>query len=118
MPYLLGKEPTLRGRQYINLRTLNHRSNTWDGGKDTKTNTIGTAVALISDEYKIMRLHQDAKNKNDYSYSFHHLPDMVGKVNPTKSLIEDYYVDTSEDLMKKESMIKEFEQLMEGMGRD
>jgi len=114
MPYLLGQKPPLKGRFYINFRTLNHRSNTWDGGKDTKGKTIGSCKALIADDCKIMRLSQDAKNQRQYSYAFHHQQDMVGKERPRDSLKEDYYEDTDNNPDKKAAMVEQLERLLEG----
>ncbi len=46
MPYLTGQKRPLQGRQYLNVRTLNHLSNTWDGGRDTEGTTIGSSITL------------------------------------------------------------------------
>lgn len=112
MPYLLGQKPPLTGRQYLNTRTLNQRSNTWDGGKDTKGETEGICIALIADDYKIMKLWQDAEQKDKYSYAFHHLPNMIGKQAPKASLREDYYSDTASNPEKKEKLIKRLEEIL------
>jgi arylsulfatase A-like enzyme len=114
MPYLMGQKPPLKGRLYINHRTLNHRSNTWDGGKDTKEKTIGSCIALIADDGKVMKLSQDVKDKSKFSYAFQHLPNMVGKERPKASLKEDYYKDTANNPKKKERMIKQLEELLKG----
>ncbi|MEN1680837.1 MAG: sulfatase-like hydrolase/transferase [Planctomycetota bacterium] len=114
MPFLMGEQPPLTGRRYINLRTLNHRSNNWDGGRDTEGETIGSCTALIADEWKLLRLEQDHKQKSDYSDALHHLPDMVGKPRPRASLREDYYGDTSSNPARKDALIRELEELLQG----
>ncbi len=114
MPYLMGRKPPLKGRQYVNLRTLNHRSNTWDGGRDTEGTTTGTCIALLVDDYKIMRLVQDATKKDKYTYQLQHLPKMIGKEKPRASLVEDYYKDNIDDPQKKAALIQQLEHLLEG----
>jgi len=114
MPYLMGQEPPLKGRAYINHRTLNHRSNTWKGGRDTKGKTIGSCTALLVDDCKVMRLAQNEKKPEAYSYAFHHLPNMMGKDQPKAELKEDYYEDTDMSPEKKMAMIKQLEHLLEG----
>jgi arylsulfatase A-like enzyme len=113
MPYFMGQKPPLTGRRYVNLRNLNHRSNTWDWGRDTQGKTMGRGVALLIDDYKIMRLAQDSEKKDVYSYQLQHLPDMIGKPKPRASLVEDYYNDNVQDPKKKEDMIKEIEALFQ-----
>lgn len=114
MPYLLGQKPPLTGRQYLNVRTLNHRSNTWDGGRETQGTTIGSSVTLLVDDFKIIKIWQDRTKHDKYSYQLQHLPDMVGKPKPRSSLIEDYYEDNINDPEKKEAMIKQLESLLQG----
>ncbi len=114
MPFLSGRKPPLKGRRYINLRTLNHRSNTWDGGRDTEGKTTGFCTALIADDYKIMRVGQDTARPDEFFYVLHHLPDMVGKASAEASLEEDYYYDTSSDRSKKAALVVELEELLKG----
>ena len=57
---------------------------------------------------------QDTKKKDEYSYLLHHLPNMVGKKKPRASLVEDYYKDNVSDPQKKEALIKQLEELLEG----
>ena len=114
MPYLTGQKPPLRGRQYLNERTLNHLSNTWDGGSNTEGTTIGSSITLLVDDFKIMKIWQDRAKKDQYSYQLQHLPDMVGKPKPRASLVEDYYEDNVNDPEKKEAMIKQLESLLQG----
>ncbi|MEQ8849183.1 sulfatase-like hydrolase/transferase [Botrimarina sp.] len=114
MPQLAGQKPPLEGRLYLNLRTLNHRSNTWDGGRDTEGETIGSCTALIADEWKLIRLTQDRRQKHDFSYALHHLPDMVGKPLPQNSLVEDYYSGTSDNQTQKNRLIRQLEELTDG----
>ena len=95
-------------------RRNSHRLNTWNGGKDTKGKTIGSCIALIADDCKVMKLSQDVKEKSKFSYAFHHLPNRVGKERPTVSLKEDYYKDNANDPKKKERMIKQLEELLNG----
>lgn len=111
MPHLSGQQPPLKGRLYVNLRTLNHRSNTWDGGRDTEGNTIGTCTALVADEWKLIRLIQDWRQGQVVSYALHHLPDMVRKPLPQTSLVEDYYDDTSGNEAMKHHLIRQMEAL-------
>lgn len=111
MPFLMGDKPPLTGRKYVNLRNLNFRSNTWDGGRDTPGKTMGACVALIVDDHKIMRVAQDGSKKGEYSYQLQKLPDMTGKPKPHESLAEDYYSDNVQDPKKKEDMIKRIEAL-------
>jgi len=118
MPYLMGKEPPLKGRAYINQRILNHRSNTWKGGRDTKGKTIGFCTALLVDDYKVIRLAQDEKKPEEYSYVFHHQPNMIGKDQPQAELKEDYYKDTDISPEKKDAMIKQLDHLLEGTNLD
>ena len=106
--------PTDLNLPRFNLRTFNHRSNTLDGGRDTKTETVGSCTALIADEWKLFRLTQDRRQKRDFSYALHHLPDMVGKLLPRSALIEHYYGDTSGNRVKKQTLINELEALMRG----
>jgi arylsulfatase A-like enzyme len=114
MPYLTGQKQPLQGRQYLNVRTLNHLSNTWDGGRDTEGTTIGSSITLLVDDYKIMKIWQDRTKMDNYSYQLQHLPDMVGKPKPWSSLMEDYYEDNINDPQKKEAMIKQLESLLQG----
>ena len=119
MPYLMGKEPPLMGRAYINLRTLSQKSNTWKGGRDTKGKTIGSCIALLVDDCKVMRLAQDEKKQEEYSYAFHHLPNMIGKDRPKAELKESYYESTDNNHPeKKKAMIKQLEKLLEGTNLD
>ena len=119
MPYLLGEEPPLTGRAYINLRTLNHRSNTWKGGRDTKGKSIGSLTALLVDDFKVMRLAQNEEKPEAYSYAFHHLPNMIGKDRPKAELKESYYESTDNNHPeKKKAMIKQLEKLLEGRNLD
>ena len=111
MPYLMGQKPPLEGRLYVNPRTLNHRSNTWDGGKDTEGKTLGSCMALIADDFKIIKLHQYHKNKSEYSYAFHHQEDMIGNDSPKAALKEDYYEDTANNPEKKKALIEQLEEL-------
>ncbi|NJM54645.1 MAG: sulfatase-like hydrolase/transferase, partial [Verrucomicrobiae bacterium] len=113
MPYLMGRKPPLEGRQYVNVRTLNHLSNTWDGGMDTEGTTIGSSITLLVDDFKIMKIWQDRAQKDQYSYQLQHLPDMVGKQKPRASLTEDYYEDNIKKPRKKEAMIKQLETLLQ-----
>jgi arylsulfatase B len=114
MPYLTGHEQPLQGRQYLNVRTLNHLSNTWDGGRDTKGTTIGSSITLLVDDYKVMKIWQDRTKKDKYSYKLQHLSDMVGKPKPLSMLLEGYYQDNVNDPEKKEAMIKQLESLLQG----
>ena len=61
-----------------------------------------------------MKLSQDVKDKSKFSYAFHHLPNRVGKERPKAPLKEDYYKDTTHDPKKKERMIKQLEELLNG----
>lgn len=114
MPYLTGQKRPLSGRQYLNERTLNHLSNTWDGGRDTKGTTIGSSITLLVDDFKIMKIWPDRAKKDQYSYQLQHLPDMVGKPKPRASLAEDYYEDNVNDPDRKQTMIKQLERLLQG----
>lgn len=118
MPHLTGEKPPLTGRMYLNLRTLNHRSNTWDGGKDTEGKTTGSCVSLLVDDYKIMKLCQDEKKDDDSHYLLQHLPDMTGKPMPQGPLVEDYYKDNTVDPERKKAMIKRLETVIAESGAD
>ncbi len=119
MPYLLGEEPPLTGRAYINLRTLNHRSNTWDGGRDTKGKSIGSLTALLVDDFKVMRLAQDENKPEAYSYVFHHLPNRIGEDQPKAELKESYYESTDNGHPEKQqAMTQQLEALLEGTNLD
>jgi hypothetical protein len=66
-----------------------------------------------------MRLAQDSKKREEYSYAFHHLPNMIAKDQPKAALKEDYYESTDNNHPeKKKAMIKQLEKLLEGTNLD
>ena len=82
-------------------RPLNPNSNTRNFGRDTTGTTNAHSQTLVVDDYKIMKLLQDASDRSRFEYVLHLLPDMVGKVNPQQALNEEHYEDNMDRAEKK-----------------